>query len=379
VKKLIGIIGSGMIGRDPFDERAWSGISRNFFLACQRLNILMDAFGVESRPYKRYALIALSFSFSKRKWRQKFYLDRLYYQDLTKMIEEKLKRYDITNISVLQIGALYNVPSIVPINTECYSYHDGNIAQKMVSPYFNKSLLPLAKQAFTWEKHIYDKLNRIFTMSEYLRSSFIEDFEQPAEKVINIGAGPNFPIPADVYKNYDNKDIVFIGINFYRKGGDVLVNAVDKIYPKHKDLILHIIGPQSIPKILREKHRPYIKFHGFLSRKDEVQKEVFVSLLNRSTLGILASRYEPFGISLLECMAYGIPCIATSGWAFPEIIKDTGGLVNVDDINDLAEKIDYFLTYPEIRAKQGQKARERVVSYYDWNLVAKRLASAVNL
>jgi glycosyltransferase involved in cell wall biosynthesis len=379
MKKLLGIIGGGMIGRDPFDERAWSGSSRNFFLACQRLNILVDAFGVESPPYKRYVLISLSFSFSKKKWRQKFRLNRLYYQDLTKRIGEKLKEYDRTNISFLQIGGHYNVPSIVPVDMKCYSYHDGNIAQKMASPYFDKSLLPLAKRAFAWEKQVYDKLDKIFTMSDYLRRSFIEDFEQPAEKVINIGVGPNFPLPADVCKNYENKDVVFIGIDFYRKGGDVLVNAVDKIYQKHKDVVLHIIGPYSIPRILREKHRPYVKFYGFLSRKDESQKEVFFSVLKRSTLGILASRYEPFGISLLECMAYGIPCIATNRWAFPEIISDTGALVNVDDINDLVEKIDYFLTYPEIRAQQGQKARERVESKYDWNLVAKRLINALNL
>lgn len=374
MSKIIGIVGSGIVGRNPFDERCWSGSSKNLFEACQRQGILEDAFGVEVHPFIRSLLIGANFSTNKRNWREKFNLSCSYYKALTREVGKKLSHGNLANKVLFQIGAIYDVPSIANGN-KCVSYHDGNIAQKMQSPYFNSELSHYAIKARNWEKQVYDKLTKIFTMSEYLRQSFIDDFNQPESKVVNIGVGANFKIPAVINKQYDNKEVVFIGIDFLRKGGECLVKAFDKIYTSHPDAILHIIGPREVPHILKQRSRPYIKFHGFLSRNDATQRELFFDILNRSTLGVLVSEYEPFGIALLELMAYGTPCIATNQWAFPEILLngELGGLVPVRNVDVLAEQLNYYLSSPNLRERQGTLARQYVLSKYDWDLVAKTI------
>ena len=84
--KLVGVMGSGLIGTDPYAENAWSGITRFFFGECARQHILHRAFGVEADPVRRYALMLRNFSFDRDPWSQRFYLDPVYYEVLSKAI-----------------------------------------------------------------------------------------------------------------------------------------------------------------------------------------------------------------------------------------------------------------------------------------------------
>src|SRR5579862_6217923 len=62
LKRLVGVIGSRMIGTDPFHERAWSGSSHRFFAECQRKDILHRAIGVEASATQRCAGMLRNFS-----------------------------------------------------------------------------------------------------------------------------------------------------------------------------------------------------------------------------------------------------------------------------------------------------------------------------
>lgn len=378
MNKLVGITGSGMIGRDPFDPYCWSGSSRNLFLALQHLNALEDAFGVEATDFKRYLLLAKNFQTNKRFWRSKFNLDPVYYSALTQAVKKQITQYN--DVSFLQLGAIYDVPSLVN-GKKCFSYHDGNVAQLMKSPIFPKQLLPYAQKAFEWEKRIYDKLDKIFAMSEYLRQSFINDFDLSPDKVINVGVGANFEVPETLpNKDYSNKEILFIGADFNRKGGELLVRAFKQICQTHQDAILHIVGPRQTPEILNKVHCSNIEYHGFLSRAVPIQREKFFSLMERCTLQVLPSLYEPFGIAILESMVYGMPCIATNKWAFPEMIcpGKTGTLVEPNDLDNLVFAIDSYLGDSTMREQHGAAAREFVMQNYSWDKVAQKITQQAN-
>ncbi len=53
MKKLVGVIGSGGIGRSPFDPKSWSGSSCFFFTQLQSQGLLHRAFGVEVSTLRR--------------------------------------------------------------------------------------------------------------------------------------------------------------------------------------------------------------------------------------------------------------------------------------------------------------------------------------
>lgn len=377
MKKLVGIVGSGMIGRDPFDPQCWSGSSAKLFNACKSANRLHRAFGVEANKIA-YGLIALkNFSTDRAFWRNKFSLDVLYYRALTREVERNLNQDDFEH-DILQIGAIYDVPLIVDGRTQCYSYHDGNLAQLSKSPHFDPRLKSFVKSALQWEYDVYQKMDKIFTMSDYLRKSFIHDFNIHPSKVSCIGVGPNVPVPTYyTQKTADYLNILFIGIDFVRKGGELVVEAFNKIKSKYPNARLHIVGPRVEPDCIKCNHSNII-FHGFLDRRtDQLEKLIYIFQI--TNLAILPSKYEPFGIVVVECMYFGSPVIATDNWAFPEMITPgvNGELIQSGTATEIADYMDFYLSDRDKLTEQGVNAFNAVKNKYSWELVVKNIQQEI--
>lgn len=383
MKKIIGIVGSGMIGRDPWDPRCWSRSGFNLFTTLKSQGFLADAIGVEVPLWKRAPIMLMNYSPSRRMWRQKFNLSPFYYSLLTKEISKAKEKYrfDDNNV-ILQIGGHYNAAKATNMNT--FSYHDGNIAGLMRSPHFPKTLTKRAEKAMQYEHDVYQSLNGIFVMSEYWRNSFIKDFSVPEEKVNNIGFGVNIDIPEPSNKELNSKNLVFVGIDFERKGGPNLINAFKKILSmdKHSQATLHIIGPHELPSAIANAgiSTDRLKFHGYLSRESPSDLQLLESIMNTGNLFVLPSRYEPFGNAGLEAMLYGMPVIATNDWSFPDfVIPGTTGdlLSDADNIDELVDKISTMLDSPEKMKIMGEHGRNLVLARYTWDSTAIKMNTII--
>jgi mannosyltransferase len=93
-------------------------------------------------------------------------------------------------------------------------------------------------------------------------------------------------------------------------------------------------------------------------------------------LFVAPPRAEGFGVTPLEAAAYGLPVVATTVGAFPEILADraTGRLVPPGDAAALTAAIRGFLADPEMRRRFGLAARERVAREFS----LAREAAAIN-
>ncbi|MEQ1635493.1 MAG: glycosyltransferase family 4 protein [Methylococcales bacterium] len=371
MKKLVGIVG-GVVGQNPWDERCWSGSAKPFFRECHNAGFLHSAVGIEVPKLKKIQLLAENFAVKRASWRLKFNLDTSYYEELTKSAERMLFE-EVGHFDFLQLGAIYNIPKIAKGLSQCFSYNDGNIACKMRSASFDKQYNDIAIEAFEWEKKVNKNLTKIFTMSEYLRKSFIDDYGIAAERVVNIGVGMNFDIPGQIIKKYEHepRNIVFIGIDFNRKGGYVLLEAFNNIIQKHKSATLHIIGPETIHVTASSN----IVFHGFLEKTDPK----FAEILQQGDIAILPSLYEPFGISLLEMMAYGMPGIAPNSYAFPDMIMPNVSGLLIDDVSveHIYNALDFYLSDPDKIKQHGIEARKYVLHKYGWKQVAENILKEI--
>lgn len=382
MKNIMGLVSSGMVGRDPFDPACWSGSSLQLFTTLQKRKRLHSAVGVDIKLFQKLFFWAKNFNIDKWTWYQKLNLDPTYYNALTQAISKKISTSDLDNIVGLQIGGHQNFARATNYNIPVCSYHDGNIAGLMKSPFFNKALMPNALKAFAYEKNVYRDMSKIFVMSEYWRKNFIEEFDVPEHKVVNVRFGVNMDIPEDIEKDFSLKNIVFIGSCFERKGGDKLVQAFHALLCKHPDARLHIIGPSHVPDVLKKDALTQnVVFHGFLSKNIPDQKEKFISILKKGNLFALPSLYEPFGNSVLEAMLYKMPAIATNNWSFPDIIipGQTGLLLSGESVEELTEAMQYYLDDLDCAKKCGEKGRQLVLERYTWDKTVSNILHETDL
>lgn len=98
------------------------------------------------------------------------------------------------------------------------------------------------------------------------------------------------------------------------------------------------------------------------------------SYLKIFDVAVLLSRWEGFGLAIVEYMAAGKNFVATNVDAIPTIVEDgvDGVLVNVDSPHEVADKVRYFYTHPVEAARMRDRAKEKVVRKYDISRVVQQ-------
>jgi glycosyltransferase involved in cell wall biosynthesis len=100
-----------------------------------------------------------------------------------------------------------------------------------------------------------------------------------------------------------------------------------------------------------------IRLLGYLERED-----LAVVIAGALTL-VYPSIYEGFGLPPLEAMSCGVPVIASNVSSLPEVVGDSGLLVNPHDIDDIAKAIETMIAAPDIRTASAQKSLTRSAQF----------------
>ena len=94
----------------------------------------------------------------------------------------------------------------------------------------------------------------------------------------------------------------------------------------------------------------------------------------KSDFYVMSSRWEGFGLVLLEAMSCGLPCISFNCPHGPEeIIRngEDGLIVENGNIEQFAEKINYMIEQKNVREEMGRKARENIKRYLPENIMSQ--------
>jgi glycosyltransferase involved in cell wall biosynthesis len=203
-------------------------------------------------------------------------------------------------------------------------------------------------------------------MSENTRRSIIEDYGADPTRVQVIHAGVD-RLAEPTVQRPDVRRVLFVGIDFERKGGPSLLHAFAQVVRAVPDAELHIVGPRP------GAPQPGVVWHGYVS-----SRSMLAELYAGASLAVLPTRCDPFGLAVVEAMAHALPVIATDVDAMPEIIDDgvTGLLVRAGDNEALADRIVTLLRDPDRRAAMGVAAYARAGRFL-WDDAVDRIAAAL--
>ena len=115
---------------------------------------------------------------------------------------------------------------------------------------------------------------------------------------------------------------------------------------------------------------PQVTFTGRISHT------AFIHQYARARIAVVPSVYEGFGLPAGEAMACGVPVIATTGGALPEVVGEAGILVPPRDAGALAAAIQDLLDHPVKAAAIGQQGYERVQAHFTWRRAAEKTVAA---
>lgn len=101
-------------------------------------------------------------------------------------------------------------------------------------------------------------------------------------------------------------------------------------------------------------------------------QEGIEDVLRGADLFLSASESESFGLSILEAMSCGVPCVSTRVGGVAEVLGDTGALTPVTDPERMAQESLRILGDADVHAEQSARARQRAVDCFSRDLVMER-------
>ena len=227
------------------------------------------------------------------------------------------------------------------------------------------------------------KLEAVAVCSEYLRNTFAAKSASLASKTKVILNGVNTDLFFPKEELRERKTIFFVGRFHPEKGVLQLVQAHARVLKVHPDAKLVIGGSTGFGV---HEHTPYVRevasrassivnnrpgsiqFTGYLHHDRDLP-----AWFQKATLFTCPSIFqEPFGLVNAEAMACAAPVIGSRRGGIPEVLGETGVLIDPEDVAGFAEAMCMLLSNPDYSAKLGRAAHQRSRVMFDWAVVAQR-------
>lgn len=261
-------------------------------------------------------------------------------------------------IGGVAVSKKLNIPLVITEHSSYYSRYKVKTFEKIILRYSFKNA------------------NKVISVSNSLKK-IISEYKRNIEVIPNMVDCNKFSPILNNKKSLVKEDFTFLSLCYLKrnKGIDVLIKAFSTYFKGEKvSLIIAGDGPErmnleNLSKELGISNQ--VKFKGALNR-NEVYKE-----MSNCDIFVLPSRFETFGVVLIEALANGKPVISTRNGGANDIVTDENGiLVNIDDIDGLGKAmLDLKLNYNEYNK---EKIRNECINKYSKKVVTRKLESIYN-
>ena len=210
------------------------------------------------------------------------------------------------------------------------------------------------------------RADRVLTGSEWTKRDIVERYEVAADRIVVTPYGVDPAFSPEGAKREGPPYALFVGALQERKAPDLALSALSKL---DGDLKLVFAGPdRGLGEVLPLSARALgledrVEFTG------HVEREELAGLYRGAACLVFASRYEGFGLPVLEAMASGTPVVAVRSSSIPEVAGDAAVLVE-RDAEELAGGIELAISERDRLAAAGLER----AAQFSWAETARRTA-----
>ncbi|NWJ46529.1 MAG: glycosyltransferase family 4 protein [Chloroflexi bacterium] len=263
--------------------------------------------------------------------------------------------FHTATLTVFSIDKTKGVPTIISLDAtpknldsvgQAYNHKQGNRLSEEMKLAMHRRSYRAAKALVTW--------------SHWVKKSLVEDYGIAPDKVEVIRPGTNLQLwqlsdqewqTRRVKSNTDPVRILFVGGDFERKGGKLLLQTYREII-KSKGLKaeLHLVTKADIPN---EPELGLFVHHGIAANSPEMQK-----LYKQADIFALPTEGDCLPVVIGEALASALPVISTRVGAIDEAVLEgqNGFLIKPRDGAALSRALITLLESPNLRLQMGERS-----------------------
>lgn len=221
------------------------------------------------------------------------------------------------------------------------------------------------------------RIPRVVTVSENSRRDIAAQMGVPIGhlQVVPIGVDENLFRPLPHVERVPGRLMTTASADVPLKGLSILLDALAKVRVDRPDAHLVVIGRlkdgSGVPALIDA-----LGLAGAVEFVSGVTDVRIVELYAETQVAVVPSLYEGFSLPAAEAMACGVPVVATTGGALPEVVGPDGEsarTVAPGDPSALAAMLVEVLGDPDERVRLGAAGRERVLTRFTWREHARGL------
>lgn len=222
--------------------------------------------------------------------------------------------------------------------------------------------------AFGWyerQKHhareaLVRNASALFPWSQWAADSLVRDYGAEPSRIHVIAPGVDLsqwkPPAKRRGSEQGSTNILFVGGDFYRKGGDLLLDWA--AHTGARNWTLHLVTRDVVTPVCER-----VRVYNGLSSNDPA----LVRLYETADAFVLPTRGDCYSLAAIEAMATGLPVVLSRTGGTEDIVAngETGYLIEPGDRSALAKCLEFLLSHPEQRLQMGQAARRNAEARYD--------------
>jgi glycosyltransferase involved in cell wall biosynthesis len=210
----------------------------------------------------------------------------------------------------------------------------------------------------------------LVTWCHWAKTSLVEDYGVPAEKVAVIAPGVDlaqWPSVAPEARTGASADgrlrLLFVGGDFARKGGEILLDCFERYFSSSCELWLVTQG--------QIEPRPHVQVFNNLTPNSEELKRLYAE----ADIFVFPTLSDCAPLAVPEAMAASLPVVSTAVGAIPEMVREseTGYLVEPGSVESLRGALERLVADGALRARLGANGRRLVEAEHDAQKNAQRL------